>query len=371
MRVVICGGGVIGASTAYFLSRRGAEVVVVERREVACAASGRSGAFLARDWSAGTLLDAMARRSFDLHALLPDEIGGHWGFHRLDTYGGFAVGVQDARRHRPADVEWLADGVIIGGSLGSPLTTAVIHPAAFTTAMMRAAQGLGAELRRGAVTGVVRRVGGAIVEGVEVDGEFLRGDAVVIAMGPWSLLAAAWLPLPGVFADKGHSIVFDTGTAGPTDALFLEYQEPSGVLLEPEVFPRADGTTYVTAGSSRGALPLDPAHVAPDPGGIERLQEVCGRLSPVLAEARVIARHASYRPVTLDNLPLIGRVPGVAGGYVATGHGGWGMLNAPATGEAVAELIIDGVAHSTDLTPFDPDRLRPLDPALLRTGRAP
>ena len=46
--------------------------------------------------------------------------------------------------------------------------------------------------------------------------------------------------------------------------------------------------------------------------------------------------------MTDDGLPLIGRVPGMAGAYVATGHGPWGMLNAPATGLALAELIVDG-----------------------------
>ena len=64
MRVVICGGGVIGACTAYFLSRRGIDVIVVERTEVAAAASGKAGGFLALDWCAGTPLDALARRSF-------------------------------------------------------------------------------------------------------------------------------------------------------------------------------------------------------------------------------------------------------------------------------------------------------------------
>ena len=54
MRVVICGGGVIGACTAYFLSRRGIDVIVVERTEVAAAASGKAGGFLALDWCAGT-----------------------------------------------------------------------------------------------------------------------------------------------------------------------------------------------------------------------------------------------------------------------------------------------------------------------------
>jgi glycine/D-amino acid oxidase-like deaminating enzyme len=56
MRVLICGGGVIGASIAYFLSCRGAEVVVIERTEVACAASGKSGG----SWHS---IGAMARLS--------------------------------------------------------------------------------------------------------------------------------------------------------------------------------------------------------------------------------------------------------------------------------------------------------------------
>jgi len=60
--------------------------------------------------------------------------------------------------------------------------------------------------------------------------------------------------------------------------------------------------------------------------------------------------------VTDDNLPLIGRVPGVAGAYVATGHGPWGMLNAPATGLALTQLITDGSSSLLDLRPFDPAR---------------
>ena len=73
MRVIICGGGVIGASIAYFLSRRGIAATVVERTGVACAASGKSGGFLARDWCDGTPLAALARRSFDLHAELAER----------------------------------------------------------------------------------------------------------------------------------------------------------------------------------------------------------------------------------------------------------------------------------------------------------
>ena len=66
MRVVICGGGVIGACLAYFLSQRQVDTIVVERTGVACAASGKSGGFLALDWCDGSPLEELARRSFAL-----------------------------------------------------------------------------------------------------------------------------------------------------------------------------------------------------------------------------------------------------------------------------------------------------------------
>ena len=61
MRVVICGGGVIGACTAYFLSRRGIDVTVVERTEVAAAASGKAGGFLAGSLCTAALCPALCR----------------------------------------------------------------------------------------------------------------------------------------------------------------------------------------------------------------------------------------------------------------------------------------------------------------------
>jgi glycine/D-amino acid oxidase-like deaminating enzyme len=195
------------------------------------------------------------------------------------------------------------------------------------------------------------------VTGVEVEGEIIAADAVVIAMGPWSILAAAWLPLPALYGLKGHSLVFETGEAVPGEALFLEYREATGEMQSPEFFPRPDGTTYVCAISSESPLPIDPAAVIPDPGAIERLERICAAVSPVLASAKILARQACYRPIARDGLPLIGRVPGIEGSYVATGHSVWGILNAPATGEAMAELILDGAAHTIDLSPFNPARL--------------
>jgi len=368
MRVLICGGGVIGASIAYFLSCRGVEATVIERTGLACAASGKSGGFLALDWCDGSPLESLARRSFALHASLAEKIGSGWGYRLLTTYAGFASAHGRAPRGRnDYGVDWLADGVLVNRRLGSRDTTAQVHPGEFTAGMMRAAEAQGAELRIGRVTGIVRGSAGASVAGVEVDGEVVQGDAVVIAMGPWSILAAGWLPLPAVFGLKGHSLVFETGASVPAEALFLEFQEASGSVHSPEVFPRADGTTYVCAISSESPLPIDPGDVAPDPGAIERLHAMCGRLSPALGRAKVLARQACYRPVTQDGLPLIGPVPSLAGAYVATGHSVWGILNAPATGEAVAELIVDGVAHTVDLAHFDPARLAALDAKRLRT----
>jgi glycine/D-amino acid oxidase-like deaminating enzyme len=368
MRVVICGGGVIGACTAYFLGRRGIDVIVVEQTEVAAAASGKAGGFLALDWCAGSPLDALARRSFALHAALPGEIAGDWGHRRMTAYSGLVVPGHDARRYTPCELGWLSDGVIIANRLSSTETTAIVHPRKFTVAMMSAAQGQGAQLRRGRITGLVRGANGSTVLGVEVDGGVIEADAVVVAMGPWSLLAASWMVLPAVFGQRSPSLVYDTGADVPADALFLDYHEESGgAVVTVEVFPRADGSTHITAFSGEAPLPLDPAAIAPNSDEIDRLGAIAERLSPLFRAEKIIERQACFRPVTQDGLPLIGKVPRSEGAYVATGHNVWGILNAPATGEALAELIADGAARSTDLTPFDPSRLRPLDPALLRS----
>ena len=61
-----------------------------------------------------------------------------------------------------------------------------------------------------------------------------------------------------------------------------------------------------------------------------------------------------------DAMPLLGAVPDVPGAYLATGHNCWGMLNAPASGRAMAELLCDGASSSIDLSPFDPARLEPV-----------
>ncbi len=368
MHVVICGGGVIGACTAWFLAQRGIDVTVVERAGIAAAASGKAGGFLALDWCRGTPLDALARRSFQLHDDLPKQVGTIWHYRRMTAFSGIVTGENIARRHVSAEFGWLADGVAIASQLGTEETTAIVPPRTFTNAMMTAAQGLGARHHSGAVTGLVLSADGSAVRGAALGEDIIEADAAVIAMGPWSVLAAQWIALPAVYGLQSPSLVYDTGNDVPAQALFLEAYDENNESVSIELFPRGDGTTHLTAFSDQRPLPVDPAAVAPDPDAIERLQAIAARISPALRPERILARQSCFRPVTQDGLPLIGRLPGVAGAYVATGHSVWGILNAPATGEALTELIADGSARATDLAPFDPSRLRALDPSLLRSG---
>ncbi|MCY4394202.1 MAG: FAD-dependent oxidoreductase [Rhodospirillaceae bacterium] len=361
MTVLICGGGVIGACIAYFLSLRSIETVVIERAGVANAASGKSGGFLARDWCNGTPAAALAHRGFDLHAELAASLDRDWGYRRIGALGVVAGEGQDMRRFaRLPAPGWLGANSAVHGRLSTAETTAQIHPAAFTDAMMTGATERGARLVEGCVQGITRSPDGARATGAVVDDAELAADAVVIAMGPWSLLACRWLPLPAVYGVKAHSLIFDYEPSAET--LFADVETESGEAAHPEFYPRPDGTTYVCGSSGEHGLPVDPADVAPEPAAAARLRRLTACVSPDLAASTVLAEQACFRPVTEDGLPLIGPVPGIAGAWMATGHSVWGMLNGPSTGEAMAESIADGAATTVDLRPFDPARLEPLDP---------
>ena len=345
----------MGASVAYFLARRGVAVTVVERSGVACAASGKSGGFLALDWCDDSALGPLARASFALHADLARRLPADYGYRRVETFmlaarerGAIAGG------HRVAAPSWLDGAGVVTAALGSTETTAQVHPAHFTTALLDAARACGTTLRIGVVDDVIQR--DSAVCGVAVDGETIAADAVVLAMGPWTSRVARGLRLPTVRGLKGYSVTLIAADV-PAHALFVDYRTADGRRLEPEIFPRPDGDVYVCGMADPALLPESPDDVDVDAAACATLAQAAGRVSTALATARIDRRQACYRPVTDDGLPLIGRVPRVTGAYVATGHGPWGMLNAPATGLALAELIVDGVARSVDLAPFDPARL--------------
>ena len=226
--VIVCGAGVVGASVAYFLARRGVRVTVVERTGVACAASGKSGGFLALDWCDNTPVEGLARTSFALHATLPDELGVDYGYRRMDTYmltaretGRLAGG------HRVPAPAWIDGPAIVAGTIGTPETTAQVHPARFTEALLEAARASGAVLRVGVVEAVVVRDG--VARGVVVDGAPLEADAVVLALGPWTGRVGG-VRLPRVRGLKGYSVTLAAPDV-PPHALFVDYRTADGGAL--------------------------------------------------------------------------------------------------------------------------------------------
>jgi glycine/D-amino acid oxidase-like deaminating enzyme len=361
--VVICGGGIIGASIAYYLAKRGVASTIIERSAVACAASGKAGGFLALDWSDGTDTGPLARRSFHLHGQLAQELPDDTGYRRVHTLAvtcSAQPGAKVSKRAAAGTPEWVDGNVLKTQAMGDESTTAQVHPARLTAAFVAAAErNAGSTVRLGTVTGV--KLGGSDgqrhVEGVEVDGEVLPADAVVVAMGPWSGQAADWgLPVPRVSGQKATSILLRPAADISADMLFLEYRNKSGRVIAPEVYPRPDGSVYICGEGDANPLPDDPATIEPTQSVVDVLQDVANTISSQLAAAPMETQQACFLPVSPDGNPLIGALPGVKGAYVAAGHSCWGILNSPATGEAMAEIILDGAAKTTDVSQLDPAR---------------
>ena len=209
--------------------------------------------------------------------------------------------------------------------------------------MLRAAKRRGARVLRGAATLVQR---GDRVTGVEVDGERLPADAVLIAGGAWSgeLAASLGLDLP-VYPQRGQILHLampgvDTSRWPIVAGFHTHY------LL---TFP-AD---RVVAGATReDGSGFDSNSTA---GGIHEALGEALRIAPGLAAATLQEVRVGLRPATPDGLPLIGRVPGVDNAYLATGHGPSGLQLGPYSGAVAADLLL-GRPAQIDLLPFAPER---------------
>mmetsp|Transcript_4353 Transcript_4353/g.15063 ORF Transcript_4353/g.15063 Transcript_4353/m.15063 type:complete len:251 (-) Transcript_4353:2026-2778(-) len=145
-RPIVIGGGIVGASVAYFLAERGAAPIVLERTAVAAAAGGKGGGFLARGWG-NSQTRALHEISFDLHSELAQRLGIE-SYRKIKT---LSVQGDAARRGRqPFDgtftAEWLdGDDITSVGLLDDE--TAQIDPREYTTKVMSAAESMGAEVR--------------------------------------------------------------------------------------------------------------------------------------------------------------------------------------------------------------------------------
>ncbi len=172
--------------------------------------------------------------SFQLHAALPREITADWAYQRTTAYSGFVVPDDDARRPVPSKLDWLSDGVMIAHRFGTPETTAIVHPRKFTSAIMSAAHGSPGW-----------SADGSTVRGAEVDGALVEADAVVIAMGPLSLIADAWPAATLRSVDFPHPV-------GPTMAT----NSPCSIL-KPGLFDRGVDTAICHRESHRRVVKRD------------------------------------------------------------------------------------------------------------------
>ncbi|KAL8143648.1 hypothetical protein V2J09_016680 [Rumex salicifolius] len=328
-RVVVCGGGVIGVCTAYFLSKKGAAVTLIEQSSIACAASGKAGGFLTLDWLDGGPVSGLARASFDLHRSLAEELDGpnSYGYRPLTT---LSVTISESdKKSGPSSSNlpgWVDGLARSPRPIGTNQTTAQVHPQMFTRTLMAMA-----------------------VDRYEVELVVGKADRVVE---------------DGV-GGRAHSIVLEPRypDAISPHALFLNYfSAHAGKPMDPEVYPRPTGEVYICGMSAEEEVPNDPEEVRPNPESIAVLKRVGRNVSSHLREGegggRVKVEQACFLPCTDDGLPVIGELPwgAVRGCYVATGHSCWGILNGPATGASLADLILDGVSASVDLTPFSPSR---------------
>ena len=356
-RIVVCGAGAIGASVAYFLARRGAAPVVVDRARPGAAASGKAAGFLAEDWSAGTPLDGLMRASFALHAEIAEELGAErLGYRPMDALMTAAADEGPVDQYRRLESPaWLDGNVAVHEVIGDTATTAQVNPYAFTTALVEDAVAHGATVVTGVVDGLETDPGSGAVAGVSIDGEVRPADVVVLALGPWTSQAQRWLALPQVFGSRGASIVLAADVPG--QVVFSEFLTREGQRSTLEIYPRPGGAVYVNGYSEHGALPDDPDEITPSVEAGDELHRRAGVHSTALRDAEVVTRASCYRPLTVDGIPLIGPVPGAPGAYLATGHASWGICTAPATGRMISEMILDGGSPSLDATPYALARL--------------
>lgn len=252
-RVVVCGGGVIGVCTAYFLSKRGAAVTLIEKSSIACAASGKAGGFLALDWCDGGPVSSLARASFNLHRSLAHELNGaeSYGYRPVTTLSlsiTETTSPQLNRKPSPKVPSWV-DGPAKGPrTIGTTETTAQVHPQLFTkTLVSKAVEEYGLEVVMGKLE-KVEVAGGAAKAVVLEGGRVIEAEAVVLALGPWSGEFSLLSSIFRIHGLKAHSIILEPENpdAITPHALFLNYYPAQGGKpMDPEIYPRPTGTIII------------------------------------------------------------------------------------------------------------------------------
>lgn len=373
-RILIVGGGIIGAASAYFLGQRGYEVLVLEGERTLGSVTTAASLQAVRAQFADPVNIAFLRQSLAFYedfAAQLDLPGHDIGFHQqgylfvtAEEAAAPSLQARVAFQHRQGldDVAFLAGAELRRRFpyLAPAAVAATFRQRDGWLSAHEVVEGFRQAAARFRVTFRTRcrvetlLVAGDRVTGVRAAGGVEEGDAVVLAAGPFTagLAATAGVDLP-LTAVRRHRFVIGEHAAIP-------HQAPMTVDHDTGAHWRPEGPGAALAWAEPEP-PSPPAiAVSPDPGFPFRVLEGVCRLSPFwLQVAESLRRdqvflHAGQYTVTPDHNPLIGPVGGVAGLWVNSGFSGHGVMAAPAAGQLLADLI-DGRTPLA-ANPFAPDR---------------
>ena len=359
--ILVLGGGIIGCALAEELARRGRRVTVVERGRIGAEASSAAAGILSSRMdvpSPGPMFDfcQAARRLYPRWvARLEQRSGIDTGYHKD---GILYLAMREAEERTMADraawqrrlglpVERWSRGDVrrrepaVDGSVRSGFYfpgEAQIDNAILMRALATACRKSGVRLMERTEARRLR-LRGRTVRGVETSRGALTAPVVVNCLGSWAGAPQGLRRLP-VEPARGQILVFK----GPKRLFRHAVMSERAYVVQRRDGRLLVGSTVERAGFEK-ALTLE---------GIRKI--LCGirDMTSVLERSTFVEGWAGFRPLTPDRLPIIGRT-GIEGLYVATGHFRHGILLAPVTASAMADLILTG-RSSFDLTAFTPAR---------------
>ncbi|HEX5119151.1 MAG TPA: FAD-dependent oxidoreductase [Pseudonocardiaceae bacterium] len=358
MRVIVVGAGVAGASVAHHLSRAGVATVLVDQDLPGQATA--AGAGIVCPWSSRVTdpeFEKLADAAADYYPALADELG-EIGYRRV---GALRLVSDDSVL--PAVTARCAGSTLAGSptlldpdearKLFPPLRDdmAAVHiPGGarvdgrlLRDALRRSAGDHGAALVFGAAKLVAD---GSRVVGVDVDGQRISGDVVVVAAGAWTTALLAPIGVDVAVAPQRGQITHLVLTGVDTSAWPVVLPPSSHYLLA------FDGGRIVVGATRETGAGFDYRVTAA--GQAEVLTEALS-VAPGLGAASLLETRIGFRPAGPDRLPLLGRVPGVDGLVVLTGLGPSGLMLGPLAGKVAASLAL-GETPEIDVAPFDPLR---------------
>ncbi len=345
--VILIGGGIIGLSLAIELRKNGASVLIVERGEPGREASHAAGGMLANcgDETPAVLqflADASARMYPEFVHELQDESGVDVDLRSNGTLlfpqMGHSVESIPGATALPAPLEEVEPALAARGRPVVFLRERSVCPRALSDAALKAARHRAVDISSGAAVVSVDVADGRAI-GVTTNKTSYHAPKIVNCAGAWAGRIPPYeLPTRPV---KGQMVCF----------VMKSRNLLTHVVRSPEIYliPRSDGR--LLAGATVEEAGYDKRTV---PETIQRLERAAITMLPGLKDARVLEAWAGLRPGTPDNLPILGATS-TPGYYVATGHFRDGILLAPVTAQAMAQVIAGGPCEY-DLAPFAVER---------------